>query len=165
MDTYLLDTNLISVLYDARRPNHAAARQAIAALNPNAPLLISVITVAELRFGLSLSRAAGQPLQHIEACLERAEEHPLAEIGRHTPEAFAYIKSEVAVQRLDIRRRIPRWVDGWADRVTAQLLQIDEHDLWISAQAVERNYVVITGDRDFTQVISQAVPDLRVMLV
>lgn len=165
MDTYLLDTNLVSVLYDSRRPNHGSVRQAIAALDPRAPQLVSVVTVAELRFGLALSQAAGRPLAHIEACLERAEEHPLADIGRYTGEAFAYVKSSVALQRLDVRRRVPRWVEGWSDRVTGQQLQIDENDLWIAAQAVERNLVVVTGDRDFTKVIAPAVPELRTMLV
>lgn len=165
MDTYLLDTNLVSVLYDARRPNHQAVRQAITALNPQSPQLVSAITIAELRFGLALSKAAGQPLAHIEACIERATEHRLADVGRYTAEAFADVKSSVALQRLDVRRRIPRWVEGWVDRVTAELLQIDEHDLWIAAQAIERNYVVITGDQDFTRVICPAVPELRVLLV
>jgi tRNA(fMet)-specific endonuclease VapC len=165
MDIYLLDTNLVSVLYDARRPNHHAIRQAIGALDPNAPQLVSVFTIAELRFGLALSQAAGRPLTHIESCIEQAEEHPLAEIGRYTAEAFALVKSSVALQRLDINRRIPRWVEGWTDRVTSELLQIDEHDLWIAAQALERNYVVLTGDRDFVQVIAPTVPDLRVQLI
>jgi predicted nucleic acid-binding protein len=165
MDTYLLDTNLVSVLYDARRSNHTAVRQAIAALGHDAPQLVSVITIAELRFGLALSQAAGTPLTHIHSCIQQAEEHSLAEVGRYTAEAFAYVKSSVAIARLDIRRRIPRWVEGWTDRVTAQSLQIDEHDLWIAAQAVERNYVVVTGDQDFTQIICPAVPELRVLLM
>jgi tRNA(fMet)-specific endonuclease VapC len=165
MDTHLLDTNLVSVLYDARRPNHQAIRQAIGALDPNAPQLVSVFTIAELRFGLALSQAAGQPLAHIKSCIEQAEEHPLAEIGRYTAEAFALVKSSVALQRANISRRIPRWVEGWTDRVTSELLQIDEHDLWIAAQALERNYVVLTGDRDFVLVIAPAVPDLRVQLI
>lgn len=165
MDTYLLDTNLVSVLYDNRRPNHLAVRNAIAALDPLSPQLVSAITVGELRFGLSLSRAAGQPLAHIEDCIVRTEEHPLAEVGRYTAEAFGYVKSNVALQRIDIRRRIPRWVEAWSDRVTGQLLQIDENDLWIAAQAVERNLVVVTSDPDFTQVIGQSVAELRVQLV
>lgn len=165
MDTYLLDTNLISVLYDGRRPNQMTVRQAVAAFDPQAPQLVSVVTIAELRFGLVLSRAASQPLTHIEACIERAEEHPLAEVGRYTADAFAHVKASVALQRVDIRRRIPRWVEGWADRVTSQLLQIDENDLWIAAQAVERNLVVVTSDTDFTRVIAAAVPELRVQLV
>lgn len=165
MDTYLLDTNLVSVLYDAGRPNHRPVRAALAAFNPAAPQLVSAITVGELRFGLALSRAAGRPLDHIEACIERTEEHPLAEVGRHTAEAFGYVKSSVALQRVDIRKRIPRWVEGWSDRVSGQLLQIDENDLWIAAQAVERNLVVVTSDPDFTRVIKRAVPELRVEIV
>ena len=60
MDTYLLDTNLVSVLYDARRPNHIAVRQAVADLPAQAAQLVSVVTVGELRFGLALARAASQ---------------------------------------------------------------------------------------------------------
>ena len=165
MDTYLLDTNCVSVLYDAGRPNHLAVRNALAILNPAAPQLVSAITIGELRFGLALSRAAGRPLTHIEACIERTEEHPLAEVGRHTAEAFGYVKSSVALKRVDIQRRIPRWVEGWSDSLTGQVLQIDENDLWIAAQAVERNLVVVTSDTDFTRVIATAVPELRVQLV
>lgn len=165
MDTYLLDTNLVSVLYDGGRPNHAAVREAVAALGSRSPQLVSVITIGELRFGLALSRADGRPLAHIEACIERAEEHPLAEVGRHTSEAYAQLKSSVALARIDIHRRKPRWVEGWTDKVTGQLLQIDENDLWIAAQAVERNFVVVTSDQDFTRIIAPAVPELRVNLV
>lgn len=165
MDTYLLDTNLVSILYDAGRPNHVKVRRALAAFDPAAPQLVSAITVGELRFGLALSRAAGRPLSHIEACIERTEEHPLAEVGRYTAEAFGYVKSSLALQRVDIQRRLPRWVEGWSDRVTGQHLQIDENDLWIAAQAVERNLVVVTLDPDFTNVIAKAVPELRVQFI
>jgi len=165
MDTYLLDTNLVSALYDPRRTNHQAVRAELASLDPSAVQLISVITIAELRYGLALSQAAGTPLAHIEACIDRAEEHDLVGVGRHTAQAFAHVKSSIALVRLDIRRRVPRWVEGWTDRVTSEMLQIDENDLWIAAQAVERNYVVITGDRDFQVVIGSAVPDLRIKLI
>ena len=165
MDTYLLDTNLVSVLYDAGRPNHLAVRGVLASLDPNAPQLVSVVTIGELRYGLALSRAAGRPLAHIEACIERTEEHPLAEVGRHTAEAFGYVKSSIARQRMNIGRNIPRYVEDWSDRVTGKSLQIDENDLWIAAQAVERNLVVLTSDPDFTRIIASAVPGLRVQLV
>ena len=56
-------------------------------------------------------------------------------------------------------------MEGWSDRVTGQLLQIDENDLWIAAQAVERNLVVVTSDPDFIRIIKLAVPELRVELV
>lgn len=162
MDTYLLDTNLVSVLYDPGRPNHLTVRNSLARFNPAAAQLVSAVTIGEMRYGHALSRAAGRPLAHIEACIERTEEHPLAEVSRHTAEAFGYVKASVALHRVDIRRRIPRWVEGWSDRVTGQLLQIDENDLWIAAQAVERNLVLVTSDSDFLVVIQPAVPNLRI---
>lgn len=165
MDTFLLDTNLVSALYDARHSKHSAAVQAIAALPAGAAQLVSVITIGELRFGLALSRAAGQTLTHIEACLTRSEAHPLAQVTRHTADAFATVKSSIALARLNVQSRIPRWVETWSDRVTGQSLQIDENDLWIAGQAVERNYVVLTSDQDFTRIIAPAVQDLRVQLV
>lgn len=161
----MLDTNLVSALYDARRPNHAAARTAIAGLDSASPQLVSIVTIAELRYGLSLSTAAGQKLEHIEACIDKAEEHPLASLGRYTAEAFAVVKSSVALHRVDLTRRIPRWVEAWTDRVSSELLHIDENDLWLAAQAVERNYVLLTCDRDFVDVIAPAVSDLRAMLI
>lgn len=138
---------------------------AVSNLDPEAVQLVSAVTIAELRFGLALSRAVERPLSHIETCIERAEEHPLANIDRHTASAFAHVKSSLAQHRLDLNRRIPRWVEGWSDRVTGQLLQIDENDLWVAAQAIERNYTVVTSDRDFVNVLAPALPELRVALV
>ena len=164
MDTYLLDTNLVSVLYDAGRPNNRAVRAALAAFDPTAPQLVSAITIGELRFGLALSRAAVDRSTTSRPA-SRSSEQALAEVSRYTAEAFGYVKSSVALQRVDIRKRVPRWVEGWSDRVTGQLLQIDENDLWIAAQAVERNLVVVTSDPDFIRIIKLAVPELRVELV
>ena len=165
MDTYLIDTNIISVLYDASRPNHQSIRSSLAGFGHESVQLISVVTIAELRFGLALSQAAGRPMDHIKACIRSAEQHPLAEIGRYTGESFAYIKSEVAKSRLDIHRRIPRWVEGWTDRATGEKLQIDENDLWIAAQGLEKNLVVVTSDKDIKDIVGDAVPELRVEII
>jgi tRNA(fMet)-specific endonuclease VapC len=146
--------NLVSVLYDGRRPKHQTVRQTIAGLDPASPQLVSVITV---RFGLALSEAAGRELSHIQATIERVDEHPLAEVGRYTAEAFAYVKSNLAIRYVDLNRRLPRWVEGRTDNVMSQMLQIDENDLWLAAQAVERNYVVLTCDQDFTNVLSPTI--------
>lgn len=165
MDAYLLDTNLVSVLYDSRRPNYQRVVSTVASFDPDAPQLVSAVTIAEMRFGLALYAATGNPLTHIEACIRQAEEHPLLEVGKHTAQAFAEVKSRVALERLNVASRIPRWVEDWSDRVTSQKLQIDENDLWIAAQALERNLIVVTCDTDFNLVIAAAVPDLRVQVL
>ena len=84
MDAYLLDTNLVSALYDSRRPDYQQVVSTVASLDPDAPQLVSAVTIAELRFGLALYAATGNPLTHIEACIRQAEEHPLAEVEINT---------------------------------------------------------------------------------
>lgn len=165
MDSYLLDTNLVSVLYDPSRPNHEAVRNAVANLDPTSVKIVSAITLGELRYGLALSKAVGKPTRHIESCIERTENHPLAQVNRHTADAFGLVKSSIAIQRVNIVSRPARWVEAWSDRITSQMLQIDENDLWIAAQAVERNLVIMTSDKDFVDVIAPALPQLRVHFV
>jgi len=46
---------------------------------------------------------------------------------------------------------------------SAKRLQIDENDLWICAQAKERDLVVVTGDIDIRQ-LSAFDPDLKILL-
>ena len=104
-------------------------------------------------------------MDHIEACIRNAEQHQLAKIGQYTSESFAHIKSEVAKKRLDIHRRIPRWVEGWTDSATCEKLQIDENDLWIAAQGLEKNLVVVTSDKDIRNIVADAVPELRVKII
>lgn len=165
MDSYLIDTNVISVLYDPSRPNYHTVLTAISSLNPDDAKLVSVVTIAELKFGLSLVRATGGPTTTIEACVRSAEAHPLATINKHTAEAYADIKSSVAKARLNLSKRKVRWVESWPDKVTGQLLQIDESDLWIAAQALERNYMVLSADKAFADVLAPAVPTLRLTIV
>ena len=57
--------------------------------------------------------------------------------------------------------RIPRWVEDWKDRASSKTLQIDENDLWLVAQAVERNYRLITSDNRLIKRFVPAIPELR----
>jgi tRNA(fMet)-specific endonuclease VapC len=165
MDAHLLDTNVISALYDQRRAEHRAVREAIAGLRPSTLQFVSVITIGELRFGLELSRHCGRKVEHIEQTIELAEQYRLAEVGIHTSRVYAEIKAASGAKYLNLKAKMPRWVDQWTDRVSTQRLQVDEIDLWIAAQSLERNYVVLTCDQDFGRVISPAVPALRIATV
>ena len=56
-------------------------------------------------------------------------------------------------------------MEAWTDRVTDKMLQIVENDLWIAAQAIERNYTMVTSDRDFVHVLLPALPELPASFV
>jgi len=161
MDLHLLDTNVISVLFDARRSNHAAVRTALAAIDPGNPQYISVVVEAELRYGMQAAARAGQDVTHIRKTLDQAERYALAEINRHTAEAYGDVKARLAHHWLDLSRRVPRWLEDWKYRASSKTLQVDENDLWIVAQAVERNYRLVTTDHRLVDRFGPAIPELR----
>jgi predicted nucleic acid-binding protein len=49
---YLLDTNIVAFWLDARRPQHQRVGQRIQELPPEAPLMVSAITLGEIEYGL-----------------------------------------------------------------------------------------------------------------
>lgn len=140
-------------------------KNAILSLPEQSPQFISTITMGELKFGLENAKALGQTMDHIETCLRHAEDHPPLPITRHTATAYAMIRSKIAQKHMDLRRKLPRWIDEWVSRINASKLQVDENDLWIAAQALELNLVVITRDQQFNSVIADAVPAIRVQLL
>ena len=165
MDTYLLDTNFVSILYNRKHPLHVAVRNEIQALDPQAPQYISVIVLAELQYGLLLAEAVGKKVDHIRQTIERAKERPLAKVDHHTAEAYGDVKARLATTYLDLDKKIPKWVEDWIDRATGKELQIQENDLWIVAQAIERNYVLLTTDRKLVDRFGPALSDLRMRLI
>jgi predicted nucleic acid-binding protein len=72
----------------------------------------------------------------------------LLDVTRHTANEYAILKANLAKTYLAkaLRRDRPRWLENWVDRATGQVLQVDENDLWMCAQARERNLVLITAD-------------------
>ena len=165
MDFHLLDTNVISVLFDARRPDHAAVRTALEALDRSEPQYVSVVGMAELRYGMEAAAYAGQDVSHMRQTLVEADRYPLAEINRHTAEAYGDVKARLANHWLDLSRRVPRWLEDWKERASSKILQVDENDLWLVAQAIERNYQLITSDSRLVARFAPAVPELRCQVI
>ena len=165
MEQILLDTNFVSVLFDPRRPNFDAVQARAQAFAPSDLVYLSVVALAELRYGMEAAQRDGQNISHIRRTLTEAASYPLAEVGRHTAEAYGDVKSRLADHYLDLSRRRPRWVEDWKDRASSKTLQIDENDLWIVAQAVERDYLLVTSDQRFADRFSPVIVELRLSVV
>lgn len=165
MEQILLDTNFVSVLFDPRRPNFAAVEARAQAFNPADLVYLSVVVLAELHYGVEAATRAGQDISHIRRTLTQAATYPLAEVGRHTAEAYGDVKARLAEHYLDMSRRAPRWLEDWQDRASGQMLQVDENDLWIVSQAVERDYLLVTCDQRLTDRFAPAIPELRFSVV
>lgn len=132
-----------------------------------APKYVSVITLAELSFGLKLAgHFAGGTAPKLDALLEQARQHTPLDVTRHTAEQYAELKALLAAAYLAkaLRRDRPRWVENWVDKSTGQTLQVDENDLWMCAQARERDLVLVTADKRMAR-ISDADPSVRLLIV
>ena len=165
MEQILLDTNFVSVLFDSRRSNFEAVKARAQAFTQNDLIYLSAIVLAELRYGMEAAQRAGQDISHIRHTLVQAASYPLAEVGRHTAEAYGDVKARLADRYLDLARRPPRWIENWQDRASGQLLQVDENDLWIVAQAVERNYLLLTSDQRLADRFCPVIAELRIEVV
>ena len=97
--------------------------------------------------------------------VETAGTYPVAEIGKHTAEAYGDVKARIAAHYLDLSRRSPRWLEDWQVRGSTKTLQIDENDLWLVAQAVERNRRLVTTDGRLADRFVPAIAELRIDVI
>jgi len=168
MDGYLLDTCTVSAYWDTGHPFHAAVVAKIESIEPGAPRFVSRITLAEIQFGILLDEVAtGNKSPRAMAILERAQGYQIREVTKHTAREYAELRKNVAATHLSkfIRSNRPRWIDQWVDRITGEVLQIDENDVWICAQARELNLVLITTDEKMVTRISRADASILFQLV
>ena len=150
MDGYILDTSVVSVQLDHSHQRHSEIDAALAEMENDSVLFLSVVTLAELAFGVSMAKAFGHVnLPGMEQMLTVARRSEALPVTHHTSTAYAELKTKLAKQYLAkaSRRDRPRWVEEWVDRTSGQKLQIDENDLWICSQAKERDLTVVTSDR------------------
>ena len=163
MSGYIFDTSVLSALVDPEHSRHEEVRAAIGALDLRSTKFVSAIVIAELNYGLRLAETvSGLPCPHLRRMLTRAHEYAVLDVTRHTSVAYAELKANLSSEYLAkaLRKDRPRWVEDWVDSATGKRLQIDENDLWICAQAKERNLMVVTADRRMNR-ISSADCDVR----
>ena len=165
MNGYLFDTCAISSLLNTSHQHHAAATAAVAALDPNALQFVSIVTIGEMEFGLKMAEQANSAfLAQFRARIAVIKTYPILDLTKHTAAAYAELKSLLAmtVQRKANSQKLSRWLEDWIDANTGKQLQIDENDLWVAAQAKERDFTLVSGDDDM-QRLSQIDPSLRLI--
>lgn len=163
---YLLDTNILSAYYHAEHPLHVVAKDAIGSLDKSGLELVSVVTLAEIDYGVQL--AADKSSTFVQALRDRADiirERAKLPVTEFTSESYARLKAAVAkLIAPGNHKKNPRFVEDWIRHTTGKVLQIDENDLWIASQAIERDVTLVTIDKRF-MVFKEAVPDFKLLLV
>lgn len=124
---FLIDTNIWIAIERGRLSAadiHAVTRQA--------PVYLSPVNLAEIRFGIDLMADAKQKNKAM-AMLRRMRRKPLLRIGAETAEVFGALAA-----------RLAKSSRGHDFRV---------QDLWLAAQAIERKFTLLTANaRDFRDV-------------
>jgi predicted nucleic acid-binding protein len=148
---YLLDTSILSCRYDTGHPDHAAVKAFLDGLPPDDLVFVSVVAIAEIQYGAALyEMAEGHASSAAMTVLTGARSYNVREITRFTGREYGSIKANVAFKYLkepmNKKRRSP-WIEDWIDEYTGQALRINEGDLWMCAQAKERNLILLTRDK------------------
>jgi tRNA(fMet)-specific endonuclease VapC len=159
---YLLDTNILRFWHDAGRAEHPLVMQRIAELPEEAPLRISVISLGEIEYGHRLLGKAGDAEQEAAflGLIENRFPTPLP-VSKHTRTSYGPLRAQLfekfAPKELRKKNRRPEQL---TDPATGHELGIDENDLWIAAQALEHNLVLVTHDKMAR--LREVAPELRV---
>jgi len=153
MKGYLLDTNIVSYLYNPDRSHHGLIDGILASFDRSQPQLVSSITLAELRFGLRMTEETGNSAVSFASGIGRTEAHRIVDVTTHTSLEYATVKAAIATRRVKYGKRLPRFIEDWKDKVTDKDLSVDGNDLWIAAHALETGTTLVTCDVDFCRII------------
>ena len=124
---FLIDTNLWVAV---ERGKLSAAD--IHAITKQAPIYLSPVNVAEIRYGIDLMKNARQK-QRAMTTLRRIRRKPLLRITSETGEVFGMIAAKLTQAGRGADFRI--------------------QDLWLASQAIQRDFTVLTANaKDFKDV-------------
>ena len=168
MPGYLFDTSVISACLDAEHSRHDELREAVAQFDPADPQYLSAISLAETAFGVRMAEVfAPTAANRLQDMLKEAQKYEALRVTDHTGMVYAQLKADLAKCYLAraSRKDRSRWVENWVDKTTGQKLQIDENDLWMCAQAKERDLVLVTTDGKMQRRISKADPAVRFLVL
>ena len=147
----LLDTNILDVLMDERAPDHARLRARLREVPADAGVFLSVVALAEKRFGFALhpdSETATRMIDELDGVLVAL---PLTRIDEEVAPYYGQLRAALFLahaprdEKGDRKRR--RSASELMDRSTDRVLGIQENDLWMAAEALARDLTLATRDR------------------
>jgi predicted nucleic acid-binding protein len=149
LDGFLLDTNTIRYWFDSDAGRFPAVKSAAEERQADSPLYVSAITLGEIEYGHALNPAGGGRREDYVA-FARKQLPQVLNVSKHTAEPYGRIRATLAKKFPPPggwRNGRKRKMEELYDPTHARELGIDENDLWMVAQAVERNLVMVTSDK------------------
>ena len=147
MNGYLLDTSAASILWDVRHREHGILRSFLQE-KAQSPIWVSVVVLGEIEYGLKTATKMDVDLQR--EVRRRTAEYPILDVEKHTTESFSDLRAALFEKYAPRDRRTGRfkvrWPEDLRERTTSKELGIQENDIWVAAQAIQYNLVLITDD-------------------
>lgn len=167
MKGYLFDTSFVSRLYDPSRQGHKAV--SAVASECNGPKFISSINIGELKAGINLAELnLSIKLDNFKLILAQIESDALVlNVSPHTATCYGEIKARIRTIYYPnaIKKKIPKYIEDWIHHTTGKQLKCDENDIWLCAQALERNLIFVTCDRNLYENISPVITEVEICYV
>ena len=159
MPGYLLDTMIITYWFNGESGKYPIVQAAAEKRRGNHPLYVSAITLGEIEYGHALNLTGAGPRRDEFARFVSETLPQVLDVDRHTTEPYGRIRA-VLFEKFapKSRRSKAKRAEELCDPTTGRELGIDENDVWIVAQAAERNLVLVTHDKLVR--IRQALADL-----
>ncbi len=147
MRGYLLDTNIVAYWFDTRRAQHEPVAQHIQELPEATPLMISAITLGEIEFGLQVSKVTTQEQEAFRVFIN-VNLPMVLDITKTTRIYYGMLRAGMFEKYApNAKRRGGLRPEQLIDPITSRELGIQENDIWIAAQALEYNLVLVTNDK------------------
>lgn len=172
MSDYLLDTNILRYWYDDRCSQHAKVLACVQVIRQPDPetqyvprLFVSVVTMGEIEYGHRYAKKpnVSEQLKHHEFVREQCPE-PL-EVITHAAEPYGVMKAWLmnSFSPKTKRTKAAR-LKQLIDPATTEELGVQENDVWIAAQAMTFNLVLVTHDHkgNFGKLQRKFAPELQV---
>lgn len=148
MRDFLLDTQMISYWFDDQSEFHERVRDAAAAIDANSHVCVSAITLGEIEYGRVVSGRVFSGRHNEYACFVREKLPRIVTVSQHTAEPYGRVRATLFEKFAPRAKRAKkRRAEELVDPSTGKELGIDENDLWLVAQALERNLVLVSNDR------------------
>jgi tRNA(fMet)-specific endonuclease VapC len=144
---YLLDTNILKYWFNEATPEHHHVIRHLMALDVNAPLRISAISLGEMEYGHRCESDTDTPIQTAFKDFVNKRLPDVLRIHRSTSIHYGHIRANLFKKYAPKNKRSGLRPCQLVDPITATSLGIQENDLWIAAQAIEFNLVLVTHDR------------------
>ena len=146
---------------------HEKASLLIQEVEDSTPIYISVIVLAEVIYGYEVHEKA-DPNRRSEMRKRMAAYTPtqILAIDQHTAPIYANLRAKLfkTYSPKDKRGKLKvKHPETLIDDTSGQVLGIDENDLWLAAQAIQRNLILVT--RDKMRHIFSVAPELRVRIL